>query len=276
MNDEEAIEVLEGLGLSFLQAKIYTALLKTGGKPISVKTLSSLAKVVRQDTYRVLSVLHNRGLVEKILDTPTMYRCVPMNIGMSKLLNQKSEEYKQVKNKTKFMLNNYETSNDIEKHEHDNLHFLLTSSTELFIQKIKKEIAKTTSLIEMIYQQERMSTIAFYLYDDFKKALERGVKIRLITTFGESELDKNLKTLQKLDSIEDTLEIRYVKETPGVGLSLFDNKRCFIRIAPSIGQSLCTTNTNLTKLAKVYFAHIWKENARDYRTISAPMVRASN
>ena len=271
MNDEEAIEVLVGLGLSFLQAKIYMALLKTGGKPISVKTLSSLAKVVRQDTYRVLSVLHNRGLVEKILDTPTMYRCVPMKSGMSKLLNQKSEEYNQVKNKTKFMLNNYETSNDVEKHEHDKFHFLLTSSNELFIQKIKKEIANTTSLIEMIYQQERMSTIAFYLYDDFEKAVARGVKIRLITTFGESEVDKNLKTLQKIDS----LEMRYVEETPGVGLSLFDNKRCFIRIAPSIGQSLCTTNTNLTILAKLYFTHIWKENTRDYRTIASPMARAS-
>ena len=261
MNNEEAIENLVGLGLSLLQAKIYVALLSTGNKPISVKAISSQAKVVRQDTYRVLTVLHNRGLVEKILDNPTKYRCASMKSGIAKLLKQKTQEYSQVKNKTELMLKEYEESTSVQEQEHDNFHFLLTSNIELFIQKIRKEISKTTSCIEMIYQQERMSLIAFYLYEDFEKAIKRGVKINLITTtFTEKEVDKNLRALQELDSVEEALEIRYAKERPKVGLAIFDDTKCFIRTAPSIGQSLCTSNINMINLAKLYFKHKWDEN----------------
>jgi len=270
MNNDEAIENLVGLGLSFLQAKIYVTLLNTGSKPISVKAISSLAKVVRQDTYRVIAVLQNRGLVEKILDTPNTYRCTPIKSEIAKLLKQKKEEYYRVKNKTELMLKNYNESNISQKHEDDNFHFLLTSNTVLLMKKISREISKTKTCIEIIYQHERMSVIAFYLCEDLRKAIRRGVKIHLITnTLTQKEVDKNLRVLQEVDAVEKNLEIKYVKEPPNVGLAIFDDAKCFIRTGSSIGQSICTTNTNIVKLAEIFFKNIWEENSAATKLLGA-------
>jgi sugar-specific transcriptional regulator TrmB len=264
MNNDEAIENLVGLGLSFLQAKIYVALLNAGSKPISVKAISSLAKVVRQDTYRVIAVLQSRGLVEKILDNPNTYRCTPIKSEIAKLLKQKKEEYYRVKNKTELMLKNYDESNNMQKHQDDNFHFLLTSNTELLMKKISREISKTNTCIKMIYQLERMSVIAFYLCEDFRKAIQRGIKIHLITSpLLHKEMDKNLRTLQEINAVEKNLEIKYIKEFPNVGLTIFDDAKCFIRTGSSIGHSICTSNTNFVKLAEIFFKNLWEEDSAE-------------
>ena len=266
MNDEEKVNVLVGLGLTSLQAKIYLALMKSGCTPVSVKALSSLSKVVRQDTYRVLTVLQERGLAEKILGDVTMYRCIPIKSGIKKLLKQKSEEYSQVKKKTEYMLNHFENNFVDIEHEILNLNFSLTTNLELLIQKLKKEISQTKSTVDIQYQPERMSTVAFYLIEDFEKAILRGVKIRLITTqFSVRESDNNLRELLKLDAAQDALEIRYIQERPEVGLSIFDKKSCYIRVSSSLGHSLCTTNQNVAYLANAYFANLWDKGTKVLR-----------
>lgn len=176
----------------------------------------------------------------------------------NKTIKQKSEEYNQVKKKTEYMINNFDNNFFHSEHETSNVDFSLTANLEMLIQKLKKEISQTKSMVEILYQLENMSTIAFYLVEDFKKALLRGVKILLITTqFNACESDKNLRDLLKLEVAEETLEIRYIEERPNVGLSIFDKNRCYIRVSSSIGRSLCTTNLNVAFLANTYFENLW-------------------
>ena len=258
MEDDEVVEVLVGLGLSFLEAKIYFSMLKFECKPTTVKVVSSIAEVVRQDTYRILADLHRRGIVEKVLTNPTTYKCIPLERGISKLLSERSEEYFNAKKKSELVLKNYKSS-IVKKQEDENLHFSLTANMDLFLQKMRKETNNTNYSIEMIYAREKMSVITFHMLEDIKAALDRGVKVNLImTSLLKVEFEKNLRELQKTDSLYENLEIRYIKKRPKVGLAIFDKNKCFIRITPSLGDSLFTTNENVVALAGYYFNSVWQ------------------
>ena len=259
MEDEEVIEVLVGLGLSLLEAKIYLALLKIECRPATVKAVSNVAEVVRQDTYRVLSDLHKRGIVEKVLTTPVMYKCVPVESVISKLLKEKNEAYLNVKEKSEILLKNYQNIKAEDKVE-ENLYFSFTANTDLLIQKMKKESLNTKFEIEMIYPLEKMSVIAFHMLEDLKAALNRGVRVKLIMMAGVGvEFSKALRELRKTDAKYENLQMRYLKKRHEVDLTIFDSNRCFIRITDLLGDSLFSTNDNIVALASHYFNSVWEK-----------------
>ena len=83
MNQEEHIQTLTNLGLSFLQAKTYLNLAKL--EKADVRTISTISNVARQDIYRIMPTLEKLGLAEKILGKPNMYKANPIKEGVSLL-----------------------------------------------------------------------------------------------------------------------------------------------------------------------------------------------
>jgi sugar-specific transcriptional regulator TrmB len=81
--DKDA-EVLNGLGLTTLQAKTYLAIAIL--EKATVKTISKTAKIARQEIYRVTSELQEKGLIEKIIATPVEYRAIPVHDAINVLL----------------------------------------------------------------------------------------------------------------------------------------------------------------------------------------------
>jgi len=103
-HDEECVQTLMGLGLTLLQAKTYLTLAKLG--VADVKTISKVTNVARQDGYRVTPKLQKLGLAEKIISTPTLYKAIPLKMGLSILLQQKVEENTELQEKTKALITN--------------------------------------------------------------------------------------------------------------------------------------------------------------------------
>jgi sugar-specific transcriptional regulator TrmB len=256
LNYEEITELIVNLGLSSLEAKIYLALVNLNCGPATVRAISLGAGVVRQDTYRILSVLHNKGIVEKVPGDPAKYTCMPFKLVISKLLKDKSEKFAEIKKKSQIAMRQNNFKN--EAVEPENLDFLTLANTERIISKMKAEIKKTQSIIEMIYVPQRMSIISFHLLEDLIEALDRGVDVYLVTTkVAGSQLNKDIIALHKTDSLYSNLKIRFVEDFPGVGLAIFDRSRCYIRIGQSLGHSLFTINSNIVSLANFYFSSIW-------------------
>lgn len=73
---EKAAEMLSDFGLTRNQAKVYIATAQLGLS--SVGQISKLSKVRREDVYRVLPKLEKKGLIEKLLGTPTKIRATPI------------------------------------------------------------------------------------------------------------------------------------------------------------------------------------------------------
>ncbi len=252
--EEESIEIFTSLGLTYVQAKLYLAIVRLGSIGGDVKKISRESSVVRQDIYRVLPSLQKLGLTEKIISKPTSYRAIPLEKGFSTLLNKKTSEYSDLKKKAKTVFDKVAlcaTKGDAD----EDPQFVITSERELFLRKVKEDIEETKSCIRVIYSKERMSIIAFHTGDQLEKAMARGIKIQALTDKSqENTLDRNIQMLKK----NPAFELRFVEEVT-VGLIIFDYKEVNLRMAKTIVPSLWTNNRNVAKLADMYFENLWKK-----------------
>ena len=98
---DETIHTLMELGLTGLQSKVYLTL--AAMEKANGKTLWKSSGVARQDVYRILDELQNKGLIEKILATPMQYKAIPLQEGLSILLKRKAKQYKETEIKVDYL-----------------------------------------------------------------------------------------------------------------------------------------------------------------------------
>ena len=109
-HNDEITQSLMKLGLTLLQAKTYSTLAKRGSA--EVKTIAKASNIARQDVYRVMPTLEKTGLAEKIIANPIRYQANPLRTGLSKLLQQKTEEQNTLQKRIEALINNFEESRD--------------------------------------------------------------------------------------------------------------------------------------------------------------------
>jgi sugar-specific transcriptional regulator TrmB len=252
LQEEEPIQAFTNLGLTYLQAKVYVTLLKLGSSSANVKKIALNAAIARQDIYRILPVLENYGLVEKIIAIPTRYRPVALEDGLSLLMEQRTKEYQELQKKAKMVLKNFVPQEP--QYFESASQFRITSARPLFLKRIKDGITQVENSIDLIYDDSLLRAIVFDTVDDFKRAIARGVKIRVVMTEGEQALDKNLESLAKSPSFE----LHLAKEDVPVGLVIFDDKEVEFQATQSIVPTLWSNNRNIVKLAQVYFYSMWQ------------------
>lgn len=105
MNENQDLnELLIDLGLTKLQAKVYIALTRL--EAATGRAVAKAANVVPADVYRVLFELSEKGLLEKVLAKPSLYRAVPLQYGITILLKHKENKVDQIKNAIPKILKN--------------------------------------------------------------------------------------------------------------------------------------------------------------------------
>ena len=87
--EEAVVQTLTRLGLTISQAKVYFDLLRL--EKATVNTISKHSKMARQQVYRVLAELQDKGLVEKIISIPTEFEPVPIEDCMFVLIERKKK-----------------------------------------------------------------------------------------------------------------------------------------------------------------------------------------
>ncbi len=258
VQDDEYIQTLTGLGLTFLQAKTYLALAKLG--KADVRTISKASNVARQDIYRIMPALQNLGLIEKILTTPTIYQVNPINESLCILLQNKTQEFIELQTKIKGLLNNLQNRKDEITLQDEDHQFSIISSKILLLKKLAKGENTTQTSIDVVGKYEGIKYMLFYRFRDIKRALKRGVKIRLITERHED--DKSLqKTIQTL-KINQLFEIRYLPAPIPVKTVILDRTEVNMCIAISPAKdvpSLWSNNPNFVKVMVAYFEELWNK-----------------
>jgi sugar-specific transcriptional regulator TrmB len=252
LQEEEPIQAFTNLGLTYLQAKVYVTLLKFGSSGANVKKIALHAAMARQDIYRILPVLENYGLVEKIIAIPTRYRPVALEDGLSLLMEQRTREYQNMQNKAKMVLKNFVPQEP--QYFESTSQFRITSARPLFMKRLKEGLTQVENSVDLIYGDSLLRAIVFDTMDAFERAVARGVKIRVIMTKGEQALDRNLEILTK----SPTFELRFAKEDVPVGLVIFDEKEVEFQATQNIVPTFWSNNDNIVKLAQVYFFSMWQ------------------
>lgn len=255
---DKAIHTLTGLGITVLQARVYLALLKSG--KTTAKDLAKTSKVARQDTYRVLSELHNLGLIEKLIDTPTKFKAIPIEVVIAELVERRKKDSSRLEKDAAEMLQSFSTpveeNNELEDEEYQ---FVIIKELQSRMMRVRKQITETEKGICVVTRWPFFVTYTINSTEEIIKALKRGVNIRIVTQKPEQvePLSEDLQTLMKYP----LFQVKYATSLPPSIVATFDKKEVNISIIsdtnPSESPLLQSNNQSLIELAQNYFEVMW-------------------
>jgi len=250
----KGIEVLQGLGLTLCQAKIYLSLCRFGC--LDAKSISKDTHIARQDVYRVMADLEKSRLVEKVIDRPTKFRAIPLKKGISFLLKQKHKELSIIASQTQNLVDQFTRSNEqllIEEAE-----FVWVPSKEAVLYKIQEAIENAQSSINLVSSYERISKISMFS-EALEGAWSRSVKCRIIIDKPEKSRasDEILNFLNK----EVSCKVRFLPSPPETVMTIYDQKEILIFTDPnarlSESPALWSSNLSLISGMQKYFTILW-------------------
>lgn len=248
------VEVLQGLGLTSCQAKIYLALCHFGS--LDAKTISKNTSIARQDVYRVTADLEGLGLSEKVISRPTKFRAVPLEKGVSFLLKQKHKEIETIEVQTQSLLNAFDSSKEekiTEKPE-----FVWIPGKEAFLDEMQNAIKKTQKSINILSSYKRFSNISIFS-EALEKAWSRGVKCRII--IGNPEKSRAAEEIFKFISKGSCNEVRFIPSNPETVMNIYDQNEILLITKPNTriteSPALWSNNPSLVSGMKNYFTCLW-------------------
>jgi sugar-specific transcriptional regulator TrmB len=264
LNSGERIETLTRLGLTLNQARAYLALVQFG--PIGAKELAEASKITRQDIYRVTVELEEKGLVEKLLFTPTVYRACPIELVTSNLVNRKVAEHEEMQERTQQLVidvqKSYVKAGKAIQDEANQ--FVMISGKETIIQRLVEGLAKANKSIDVVTSRDRFSSAIDSFSKGYEKALSKGVKIRIAVEKHVAE-NSALEIARKLSENED-FEVRYFSCAPEAVLTIFDGKEAAVTISKTANfaktSALWSNDVSFVALARSYFDNVWNSSAQ--------------
>lgn len=251
-DDEPYVQVLMKLGLTLLQATIYLTLTKLG--KAGVKRISRVSNVARPDVYRVMPALEERGLVERIIAVPTIYKAIPLKEGLPMLLKQKIDEDTELQKETKTLLSIFPENNAASQQREDT-DFIITNEKNLLFKKFNTAINKARSSLNFICTTKGLSKILFYNQADFRNAIKRNVEIRIIIKKAESG-EPILRALEDFKKAP-LFKLKYIADQTPICMLITDNQELNVQLSNGLVPSLWSNNPHIVRMATTYFETIW-------------------
>ena len=220
-DDSEFISKLIGFGLSQKEAQLYLSLLKYGPKPPSL--LAKSLKTYREDVYRTLTDLTDKGMVSPSLETPTVYAAVELDIALEAVFKKHETELQEMERRR---LELHELSKEQRFRPSDEY------STFKIIKSVKELVAVTSSLATSSQEEFLYATPAdtialaslFGINEAAKKVIERGGEVRGITNV----------TYPIIEAVQELLDIgedvRHLEGYRGIYFGVLDKRMSFTAI----------------------------------------------
>jgi sugar-specific transcriptional regulator TrmB len=258
--NDEPIETLMRLGLTFCQARIYLALVELGESP--VRPISKNSGVARAEVYRTMPTLLTLGLVKKVLDIPIRFKATPLQDGLNLLLKQKNSEHQELHKKVTKLVDNIKenskrTMPEIEKQ------FVVIPGKDSHIQWLKNQIKKSQTCSDSIVTWNDYKIVNFFCEKEAQKSANRGVTDRMVIYLSENEktVDKNDESFK---NIRPNTQRRIVFTPPLALGAVFDKKE--VIIATTLNNPIQTgepvfwsNNFSVIALFQNYFETLWEK-----------------
>lgn len=227
LNNED-ISIFTQLGLTTRQAEVYLTISKL--KQAKVKTIAETMQIARAEIYRAMPPLERIGLIERVITTPIKFRAVPIDEGLAILLKQDAEKHKEVQTEANKLIKKIKERKMKEPIREEPQYVLIHESTydsHEFIKKMNNLKISLDGITDWtLFKHHILNHTALY-----KKALERGVKIRDLTCIPEGErIPKVVQTLKK----SGLYEVKCTPTFPPASLGILDKKETII-ITPQTG-----------------------------------------
>ncbi|MCW3998642.1 MAG: hypothetical protein NWE93_00195 [Candidatus Bathyarchaeota archaeon] len=245
---DEHIEALIGLGLTSKQARIYLSLAKLG--QANAQTIAYASKIARQDIYTAMPILERKGLVEKMITQPITFRATELKTGLSILLENRKKEDERIHQSMDALLDNF---NSISLHTaeeaDDSPQFSITNEVTLLSSTLQRLFDSAESRVDV-----SVPFVFPEILEAFEGPLERGVKIRFLTTkpvANSAMLQLMLKRYNRL------LEAKCLSNVEW-GMHIFDGKQVTFALERKVPvPSLWSNNWRLVEILEQYFEEKW-------------------
>jgi sugar-specific transcriptional regulator TrmB len=253
---EEGITTLINLGLTKTQARVYLALVERDVLPL--RLAAKYSGVDRSETYRVMSELNHRGLIETILSSPTTYKPFPLSDAVTLLMEQKQRKILLLEEKTKKLLEEYKKKPNSQS-SIDQREFVLLPKETSGTRKAKSAIKDARSAIDCIISVKRFNQLLLIASEDLIKAANRGIKIRFI--LDEKDLNKSLSKI--FATFNYNASFKYIDELPPSFIAIYDKQSVLMETTEKdFGKStmLWSSNIVIAKNLQKYFNLLWASN----------------
>ena len=245
------------LGLTVLQARIYLALSRA--EEANITTLSKTTNIARQEIYRVINELQNRGLAEKVIAKPVRYRAVQIKEAVPHLLFRINEEKIRVHKMAMGLLERHRTQKSKPVYHEKDGRFLLIGEKTLLSRRIRNAIEATRKSIKIVTPGRKFVPALFDLASSLLAALERGLTIKWLMNKRLNK-DDPPKVLSQLLEIP-RFKLRYVAEGALLTFGLYDNNTLIVASNPKLNygqsQAVWTSAFPFLELANSYFDMLW-------------------
>jgi sugar-specific transcriptional regulator TrmB len=256
---EERVQVLIDLGLTYMQAKVYIALLHL--KNATARNIQKLSKLARQDVYPVLSDLREKGLVEKIIAKPAKFRPVPPDKAISILIQKRNETNRQLEQIAAQEFSNFEEE-CVEASPLDGVSkFVMLSKSETnpmrHIDKLGKAVDNAEKTVMCSTILPLFIKVKSMDEQVWKKAVKRGVKFKFI--IGRKPNEKSELNLDPVLKNSENFEIRWTPTVIPSCVLLVDEREAFCRMGRDVDcPVLWSAAPSFVALIKDYFENTWK------------------
>lgn len=253
---EDAVNTLEELGLTMVQAKTYLAIIENNVS--TIKEIASTSKVARTDLYRSIRELEEKGLVERVLSKPNRFIAIPIGECIDSLYRRIVERNRELQKKIAKLRNDCKNNENKSFTEAMASKYILVPKSRA-IKRIGKAIDATNEYIEVVSSWIRFSTAIFSLAHELKDAWSRGVECRFVVEKPESEeaLPNGLGACRK----NPHCRIRFIPCSPTTVVSIYDGKEVMVienPVAPLKESSvLWSNNRSLISMIHDFFEIVW-------------------
>ena len=255
---EENAEILSDFGLTGNQAKVYLVAAQLG--LASVSQVSKVAKVRREDVYRMMPKLEKMGLVEKLLGKPTKMRALPAEEAFHVLIEHEqeiaNERMSTLMAKKDAFLKHYKPFGMETKEE---AHFAIISGRKGIMTKELVMVKRAKNAISIVTSREKF-THFFNNYDNaLKKAANKGVSVRIILNVTEHD-GSILETMKEYGSARVPIHVKYTDQR-STHYMIVDYNQTLVATStePTIRETayLWTDDNSLVGILQKSFEGLW-------------------
>ncbi|MGB8311315.1 MAG: helix-turn-helix domain-containing protein [Halobacteriota archaeon] len=224
-DDSEFITKLISFGLSEKEAQLYFHLLKYGPKPSSL--LAKSLKTYREDVYRTLNVLIDKGMVNPSLESPTVYTVVELDIALGSAVKKHEIELREMERR-KQELRELSQQQRFRPSDKSAMYKIFKNVRDIMAVSIATVNSLEEEFLGCVNGIATVVATLFGINEAAIKLIDRGGKVRIITDILYPMIEL---AQQVLDIGED---VHHYDQYSGIMFEVWDRKTCISAINADI------------------------------------------
>lgn len=238
-------EILESVGLTSNESKIYIALLELG--KVNINKIADKTGLHRRTIYDCLQRLEDKGLVGFSIENKTRYFNAVDPHKLLDFLREKEESIKDKEKKVENILPELfslfqKAKSEVEVHVYKGKEGLKTVMEDI-IREGKEWLSLTSA-------GKGPEILPYYLPRFHKRRIKEGIKLKVVES-------KGIKRGKELEQMAKT-EVRYapLKYLAPISIWMYGNKTAFMLWDAEVG--ILIENKETTESFKTHFNILWK------------------